>query len=410
MFRPSFPSDAILADRYQVIHSLGHGGMATVYLARDLRFTHRRVALKENADKSSTAQAQFRLEAEVLAALRHPNLPAVTDHFITPDGHPFLVMDYIDGETLEEQVRREGPLPESRVIAWADQVLDALAYLHTQSPPIIHRDVKPSNIRITPEGRAVLVDFGVAKYMVPGQQTSSVARAGSPGYAPIEQYAGGTDQRSDFYSLGATLYFALTGKPPPESPLLASGQTLPMPRRINPTISARAEAVIVRAMQTDATQRFRSAVEMRSALCTKREQTHQDLQKWQKATLAGLILFVALVLFGLISWVTYRALTELQSLSTPAHAPQPKVTTIATSPLKATVMPEYTRTPRSPTVTQIPTAMPRPTSTFIPMSTNTPYPVSCREVCDTCTREVRDPSTGEVKTETFPCNCREECY
>jgi len=261
------PAGTVLANRYEIQHPLERGGMGAIYLARDLRFARRYVALKENADRSPASQSQFRLEAEVLATLRHPDLPAVTDHFFAAGGCQFLVMDYIEGENLEERVAREGPLEEAQALAVARQVLGALAYLHRQSPPVIHRDVKPANIRLTPEDKAVLVDFGVSKHLVTAQLTATVVRsAGSPGFAPIEQYAGGTDQRSDLYSLGATLYSALTGQSPPEAPLLAAGQSLPRPRQLNPAISPRTEAAILRAMQSDAGQRFRSAREMAVAL------------------------------------------------------------------------------------------------------------------------------------------------
>ena len=255
----------IINNRYQLLHRLGQGGMGAVYLARDLAFQQRYVALKENAERSPAAQAQFRLEAEMLARLRHPHLPAVTDHFTLPDGRQFLVMDYVPGENLEERVARTGPLPERELQVWAAQLLDALGYLHAQQPSVIHRDVKPANIRLTPEGRAVLVDFGVVKLLT-GQATATVARAGSPGFAPIEQYAGGTDARSDIYALGATLYFAATAHTPLEAPLRACGQTLTPPRRINPALSTRMETAITRAMALEAARRFQSVAEMQRAL------------------------------------------------------------------------------------------------------------------------------------------------
>jgi len=167
--------------------------MGTVYLAQDIRFQQRYVALKENHDRSPAAQHQFRWEAEVLATLQHPHLPAVTDHFITPDGRQFLVMAYIEGEDLDTYVRQRGPVAEAQAIMWTRQLLDALEYLHTQHPPIIHRDIKPANLRITPTGQATLVDFGVSKTLQANAPTATVARFGSPGYAPLEQYAVGTD-------------------------------------------------------------------------------------------------------------------------------------------------------------------------------------------------------------------------
>jgi serine/threonine protein kinase len=350
----SLPPDTVLVDRYQIIRPLGRGGMGTLYLARDLRFERRYVALKENAESSPAAQEQFRLEAELLATLRHPHLPTVTDHFI--DNRQFLVMDYVEGENLEETVEREGPLPEGRVLNWADQVLDALIYLHTQSPPIIHRDVKPANIRITPEGEAALVDFGVAKYMVPGRATATVARAGSPGYAPIEQYSGGTDTRSDLYSLGATLYLALTGHHPPESPAMVSRQkTLPLPRRLNPAISACTEAVILRAMRTNPEKRFQSAAEMRAALQGKAVRFPADPARIAQLSLGAL---VVIIVFVLLRWVLFERRSE-----TPTPAPTLTLSGVVTTP--ATPAPESTSTP-SPSNTTSPD---KPTSTLRPTDT-----------------------------------------
>jgi len=371
----------VLANRYQVLRPLGRGGMGAVYLARDLRFTRRFVALKENADRSPAAQAQFRLEAEVLATLHHPHLPAVTDHFTTPDGRQFLVMDYVEGENLEERVMREGPLPEGQVLAWADQVLDALAYLHAQSPPVIHRDVKPANVRLTPAGEAVLVDFGITKHLVPGQPTATVARAGSPGYAPIEQYAGGTDQRSDIYSLGATLYFALTGQVPPEAPLLAAGQTLPHPRQFNPAISRRTEAAILRAMQTDAGRRFQSAAEMRAAL---RGETIRSRGKGRWKTAAGIGgIAVVVLLCLLLAWLG-RGYGSRLFTATPTYTPTPTATataipTATTTTMPAVVPPTDTAPPGAPTSTPRPTTTPTytprpPTITPTPMPTATSVP------------------------------------
>ncbi|MBN1873320.1 MAG: serine/threonine protein kinase, partial [Anaerolineae bacterium] len=266
MVTNSWHGHVIIANRYHLLRPLGHGGMGSVVLARDTRFNQRFVALKENLERSPGAREQFQWEAEVLATLTHPHLPAVTDHFTTADGRQFLVMNYIEGETLEERVGRVGMLGELDALLWLGQVLDALHYLHTQPQPIIHRDVKPANIRITPEGRAVLVDFGISKIMVPGQQTVTVARAGSPGYAPPEQYTGGTDARSDVYAAGATLYFALTGQEPPESPALASGYALARPREINNAISGRTEKAILGAMHPEMARRYQSARAFHTAL------------------------------------------------------------------------------------------------------------------------------------------------
>lgn len=162
---------AIVQNRYQVIRLLGQGGFGAVYQARDMRLGQI-VALKENIGGDPR---QFQQEALILANLRHPNLPRVSDHFIEPNGARYLVMDFVEGEDLESVLQRQGALPESQVLAWFDQILDAVAYLHIHN--IIPRDIKPANIKITPVGQAVLVDFGIAKVFQPGQGTMSGARA-----------------------------------------------------------------------------------------------------------------------------------------------------------------------------------------------------------------------------------------
>ncbi|MGB8645745.1 MAG: bifunctional serine/threonine-protein kinase/formylglycine-generating enzyme family protein [Anaerolineae bacterium] len=254
----------ILQNRYQIVRPLGSGGMGAVYLAQDLRL-QRAVAVKENLGGDLRL---FQQEALLLARLSHPGLPEVYDHFVEPNGAQYLVMKFIEGENLDELGRRVGPLPAAHVLGWIDQVLDALTYLHTRQPPVIHRDIKPANIKITPQGQAVLVDFGIAKMSSLGMNTLTGARgAGTPGYAPPEQYAQHTDPRSDIYALGATLYAALTDQVPPESTLrLVNVVTLTPPRQIVPTLSPQVESVILQAMETDITRRWQQASDLRAAL------------------------------------------------------------------------------------------------------------------------------------------------
>jgi len=145
--------------------------MSRVYLAEDTRL-ELQVAVKENLQTSRQAQHQFEREAKILARLDHPNLPGVSDHFIDPrSGRQYLVMDYVQGDDLETIIQRSGPLPEATALNWVRQVMDALEYLHRQQPPVIHRDVKPGNIKITPHGKAMLVDFGISKVYDPGSPT-----------------------------------------------------------------------------------------------------------------------------------------------------------------------------------------------------------------------------------------------
>jgi serine/threonine protein kinase len=255
----------VLEGRYRIKQVLGCGGMGAVYLADDLRMTRRQVAIKENLETTRQAQQQFQIEVDLMVPLRHPNLPAVSDQLVGPSGRQYVVMDYIEGETLESVVLRHGPLSEAEALPLIEQLLEVLGYLHKHK--IIHRDIKPTNIKLTPEGKVVLVDFGIAKLFAPGQQTHTAARGYvTPGYAPLEQYGTGTDARSDIYSLGAVLYYLLTGQTPPRAPDLATGMALPPPSQVGAKVSPALQQVILRAMAINPTQRFQSVAEMRQAL------------------------------------------------------------------------------------------------------------------------------------------------
>ncbi len=267
----------ILHNRYQIQGLLGQGGMGAVYLARDAVLEHK-VAVKEmRPDPQSPPsmldglRQQFQREARVLAGLTHPNLPRVTDYF-SEGSNEYLVMDYIEGQSLNDVLKAQGRpgLPETQVVDWARQLLDALEYIHSKN--VLHRDIKPANIRLTPEGRVVLVDFGLVKLYDPhSPQTVLVLRgAGTPQYAPPEQIDGTyghTDARSDLFSLGATLYYLLTGKLPPSITERLIKQTpIPPLWTQSPGVSSTTEAAILKAMQLRPEDRFQSAAEMRAAL------------------------------------------------------------------------------------------------------------------------------------------------
>lgn len=257
----------IVGNRYRIISQLSQGGFGAIYRAEDLSLKTT-CALKENLDYWDEAQRQFEQEARLLAGLRHPNLPRVIDYFNVPAQGQYLVMDFVEGYDLQEVIERVGqPLIEKQVLGWIDQICDALIYLHGQRPPIIHRDIKPANIRLTPTGKAMLVDFGVAKRYNPDVRTTEGARAVTPGYSPIEQYAEGkTDIRADIYALGATLYTLLTARHPPESIDLITGKSMLSPRQINPALSLAVERVILRAMELMAANRYETTTQMRQAL------------------------------------------------------------------------------------------------------------------------------------------------
>ena len=265
----------VLGNRYRIDAMLGAGGMGAVYHAWDARLSVP-VALKEmipqpGLDPTALTQLrhQFQREANVLARLHHPHLVRVTD-FFEEWSNVYLVMDFVAGESLADRIRRLGPLPEAEVVAWAGQLLGALGYCHEQG--ILHRDVKPQNIIIRPDGRAVLVDFGLVKLWDPNDPRTRTAMRGmgTPEYAPPEQYeaeAGHTDPRSDVYSLGATLYHALAGKAPPTATLrMANPERFVPVRQLNPRVSPKTEAVVLKAMELARSQRWQNVEAMAQAL------------------------------------------------------------------------------------------------------------------------------------------------
>jgi len=191
----------LLNGRYRIVDILGQGGMGSVYRAMDENLGME-VAVKENLFTTDEYSRQFRLEAVILASLRHPNLPRVTDHFVFENQGQYLVMDYIEGEDLRQRMERLGTIPEEDAILIGAAIADALSHLHSRKPPVLHRDIKPGNVKITPDGRVFLVDFGLAKLVQGTQTTTTGARAMTPGYSPPEQYGTArTDPRSDIYSL-----------------------------------------------------------------------------------------------------------------------------------------------------------------------------------------------------------------
>jgi serine/threonine-protein kinase len=256
----------VLVNRYRVASLLGQGGFGAVYRGWDITLS-RPCAIKENFDTSDEARRQFLREATVLANLTHPNLPRVNDHFVIEGQGQYLVMDFIRGDDLEKIVANRGCIDPAQAVDWIDQVLDALNYLHTRPQPVIHRDIKPANIKITPEGRAMLVDFGLVKIYDPHLRTTAGARAITAGFSPPEQYGQAvTDARTDIYALGATLYMLLTGTPPVESVLRITQDDLPAAHLLNPAVPEALSQVISKAMELRPAQRFQTAKEFQKAL------------------------------------------------------------------------------------------------------------------------------------------------
>ena len=264
------PIGYMLRGRYRILRVLGGGGMGAVYKSEDSRRNSALVAVKEmrtDIDTPGTVHngaaeteedrirereerrqllEAFRREAQILSDLRHPNLPSVTD-FFTEGGRPYLIMELIPGESIEKKIERlhGHPMDEAEALQYGIQVCTVLQFLHTQSPPIIFRDVKPANIMLMPNGQVKLIDFGIARTYKEGKRRDTMSM-GTAAYAPFEQFGKGqTDARSDVYSVAATLYHLLTGKPPTPA-------TTPISLRdINPKVSPRTEALVIRAMSRD---------------------------------------------------------------------------------------------------------------------------------------------------------------
>jgi eukaryotic-like serine/threonine-protein kinase len=267
---------ALLHKRYRIVEILGQGGMGSVYHAIDENLGVD-VAVKENLFTTDEYARQFRLEAVILANLRHPNLPRVTDHFVIGDQGQYLVMDYIEGEDLRQRMERTGNITEDEAILIGAAICDALTYLHTRKPAILHRDLKPGNVKITPDGHIFLVDFGLAKILHGSQATTTGARAMTPGYSPPEQYGTArTDPRTDIYSLGATLYAALSGIIPEDGLARAMDNTQLTPlRKRNGKVSRRFAAAVEKAMGIDPSDRYQNAEDFKHSLLGSKTKTQK---------------------------------------------------------------------------------------------------------------------------------------
>ncbi len=266
--------DTLIHGRYRIIRAIGKGGMGAVYEAFDLRLQSP-VALKQMVVEGEQLSRAFAREAQLLASLRHQALPRVIDHFVDDQGQ-FLVMEFIPGEDLATLLQKQGaPFPVDQVLAWADTLLDVLSYLHAQQPPVIHRDIKPQNMKRTPRGEIILLDFGLAKGAAATQTRSMTGSVFgyTPQYAPLEQIKGvGTEPRSDLYALAATLYHLITGTPPPDALTRAAAVVTRDPdplepaHHLNPGVPHDVSAILNQALALDPTARFANADAMRRAL------------------------------------------------------------------------------------------------------------------------------------------------
>lgn len=276
--------ETVLENRYRINHRLAQGGMGAIYHGYDIKLDIT-VAVKENFYQTPESINQFQQEARILARLRHPNLPRVIDHF-SVSGQQYLVMDFIEGHDLWEIIQLEKrPLDEPVALDYILQVSEGVAYLHRQKPPIIHRDIKPQNIKITSDGQAILVDFGIAKVGGDEAQTRTGARGVTSGFSPPEQYTNQpTTPASDIYALGATLYAILTGKKPPDSvSRVVNRATFTPPDRFNPLLSQPVCRAIIEAMRPEPEKRPQTVAVWQKMLVAAGEATFQ-LKTEEQAT------------------------------------------------------------------------------------------------------------------------------
>lgn len=270
--------NTLIQNRYLIVHLIGKGGMGEVYLAVDQRLGSA-IALKRTyfAGDEMLGNA-FEREARTLARMRHPVLPKVSDHF-GENEEQYLVMEHIAGDDLAKRLEAaQKPFPVSWVMFWADQLLDALSYLHSHEPPIIHRDIKPQNLKLTDENHIILLDFGLSKTSTGQTHISNTGSSGSvvgytPHYAPMEQIRGiGTNPRSDLYSLSATLYQLMTNIVPADaltradSMLNGLADPIEPPHALNPEVPPSVSEVILKGMEVSQDKRFGTAREMQKAL------------------------------------------------------------------------------------------------------------------------------------------------
>lgn len=270
--------NTLVQNRYLIVHMIGKGGMGEVYLAVDQRLGSA-VALKRTVfTDDEMLRAAFEREAKILGRLRHPVLPKVSDHF-SENGDQFLVMEHISGDDLSKRLESSGkPFPLSWVMFWADQLLDALSYMHSHEPPIIHRDIKPQNLKLTDDNHIILLDFGLSKDQnasaSPDQPMVSASVVGyTPHFAAMEQIRGtGTNARSDVYSFSATFYQLMTNVVPIDAlaraDAILSGGADPLvpPAEANPEVPKEISDIIVKGLQISQEKRYGTAAEMQKEL------------------------------------------------------------------------------------------------------------------------------------------------
>ena len=286
----------VIDGKYEVLREIGRGGMSVVYLAMDTHL-NKQWAVKEIRKKGSGKNDEIVVnsllaEANMMKRLDHPALPRIVD--IIDNGVTiYVVMDYIEGESLDKILLEYGAQPEEKVINWAMQIADALSYLHGQKPPIIYRDMKPANVMLKPEGNIKIIDFGIAREYKE-QNLADTTVLGTKGYAPPEQYSGQTDPRSDIFALGMTMHHLLTGVDP------RNGEPYAPVRQWNPELSEGIEIIIDRCVQPASENRYQSCADLIYDL-EHPELITKGFKRKQKRRLASFLVAAILSIVMLIS-------------------------------------------------------------------------------------------------------------
>lgn len=257
---------ALVGGHYSIEGLINTGGFGSVYRGLAISEGNRPCAIKETYDVTPAARRQALMEAAILFTVKSDHLPQVYDAF-EEKGRFYLVMQLIEGQNCLQMVKAHGgPFQEQEVLDWLLPIADILQELHGRNPPVLHRDIKPANIILTPQGQAVLVDFGLTRLYDPSTQTQTMARAVSEGFSPLEQYIGQTSPQSDIYALAATMYFLLTAQAPPASVARSIQESLLPPRQLNPRISPKVENALLTALAINTDQRYTSMQEFARAL------------------------------------------------------------------------------------------------------------------------------------------------
>ena len=295
---------SLLDGKYKILNEIGHGGMSVVYLALNER-ANKTWAVKEvrkdGGNDTTVVSQNLVAETEMLKKLDHPNLPSIID-VIDKDDSFIIVMDYIEGNSLQDLIDTDGPQHPEKVIEWAKQLCDVLGYLHSRRPPIIYRDMKPANVMLRPTGDVTLIDFGTAREYKYANQADTTY-LGTRGYAAPEQFGGRgqTDARTDIYTLGATMYHLITGYSPADT----NFEVLPIGKFVPQLKGSGLEKIITKCCQNDPAKRYQDCAELMAALNLVHK--YDDKERLRRRMKLGVFAAcVAISLISLVSGIGFR--------------------------------------------------------------------------------------------------------